>query len=124
MARFDTIGVYIITNKRYGTPYTGVTSDLVHRVGQHRAGEGSGFAAKYKCKLLVWYEVLADIRVAIQREKSIKRYSRQWKINLIEAQNPDWLDLWDEIRSAPFRGQRRSIEQVRRGEFPDSCGEP
>jgi putative endonuclease len=118
MPRFDTIAVYIITDRRYGVLYTGVTSDLVHRVSQHRVGEGSSFTAKYNCKRLVWFEVHADMRVAIQRETSIKRYLRQWKINLIEAENPDWLDLWGAIRPGPLPGQRRTIEQVRRGEAP------
>jgi putative endonuclease len=118
MARFDTIAVYVMTDRRYGVLYTGVTSDLVHRISQHRVGEGSLFTRKYNCTLLVWYEVHADMRVAIQRETSIKRYPRAWKINLIEAENPDWIDLWDSIRPGPSPGQRRSIEDVRRG-LPD-----
>ena len=88
----------------------------VKRVSQHRASEGSQFAAKYNCKRLAWYEIHEDINVAIQREKSIKRYSRAWKINLIEAMNPDWMDLWEEIRPQPLPGERRTIDELRRGD--------
>ncbi len=115
MARFDTIAVYMMTDRRYGVLYTGVTSDLVYRVSQHRAGEGAAFTHKYNCARLVWYEVHADMAVAIQRETSIKRYLRQWKIDLIEAENPDWLDLWENIRPQPLPGERRTIDEVRRG---------
>ena len=118
MARFDTIAVYIMTDKRYGVLYSGVTSDLVARVSKHRVSEFEGFAAKYRCTRLVWCEIHKDMKVAIQRETSIKRYSRQWKINLIEATNPGWNDLWGEIVPGPLPGQWRSIEEVRRGEFP------
>jgi putative endonuclease len=115
MARFDTIAVYMMTDRRYGVLYTGVTSDLVFRVSQHRSGEGSSFTRTYKCSRLVWYEVHADMRVAIQRETSIKRYPRQWKLNLINGQNPDWIDLWDSIRPGPMAGERRTIAEVRDG---------
>ena len=115
LARFDTIAVYMITDRRYGVLYLGVTSDLVHRVSQHRAGEGFAFTRKYNCARLVWYEVHADMRIAIQRETSLKRYLRRWKENLIAESNPDWNDLWDEIRPGPFPGQRISIEELRRG---------
>jgi putative endonuclease len=120
MARFDTIAVYIVTDRRYGALYTGVTSDLVSRVSQHRVGEACAFTRKYNCTRLVWYEVHSDMRMAIQRETSIKRYARQWKINLIEAMNPDWNDLWDAVRLGPLPGQRISIEAIRRGERPGS----
>lgn len=116
MGRFETCAVYIMTDGRYGVLYTGVTAYLLKRIGEHRAGEGSQFTTKYNCKRLAWYELHEDINVAIQREKSIKRYPRAWKINLIESKNPDWLDLWDEIRPQPLPGQRRSIEELRRGD--------
>ena len=119
MARFDTIAVYIMTDRRYGLLYTGVTSDLVRRVSEHRAGEGSAFSTKYNCKTLVWYELHEDMNVAIQREKSIKRYLRQWKITLIEQTNPDWLDLWSEIRPGPAAGDWLSVEELRRGKNQD-----
>ncbi len=123
MARFDTIAVYMMTDRRYGVLYTGVSSDLVFRISQHRAGEGSEFTRKYNCKRLIWYEIHDDVRVAIQREKSIKRYPRQWKINLIEAENPDWLDLWESILPRPLPEERRSIEGLRRGEGRDPSRE-
>jgi putative endonuclease len=124
MARFDTIAVYMMTDRRYGVLYTGVSSDLVFRVSQHRIGEGSEFTRKYNCKRLVWYEVHDDMRVAIQRETSIKRYPRQWKINLIETENPDWLDLWESILPGPLPEERRSIDEVVRGEARDPGEEP
>ena len=123
MGRFRTVAVYIVTDKRYGTLYTGVTAYLVERTSRHRTGEGSRFAAKYKCTRLVWYEIHEDIKVAIQREKSIKRYPRQWKVNLIETQNPGWNDLWSEIVPKPLLGQWRSVDEIRRGEFPKGSDE-
>ncbi len=98
MARFDTIAVYLMASKPRGVLYIGVTSDLVDRVARHRAGEASSFTKRYWCRRLVWYEVHADMRVAIQRETSLKRYLRDWKINLIESENPSWRDLWNDIK--------------------------
>ena len=115
MARFDTIAVYMMTDRRYGVLYLGVTSDLLHRVSQHRVGEGCAFTRKYNCTRLAWYEIHADMRVAIQRETSLKRYPRRWKENLIAESNPDWNDLWDAIRPGPLPGQRIGIEELRRG---------
>ena len=89
--------VYIMASKPRGTIYTGVTSDLVPRVQQHREGVFPGFTSKYGVKLLVWYEEFADIRDAIQREKTIKHWVRQWKIDLVENENPKWEDLWGRI---------------------------
>jgi putative endonuclease len=89
--------VYIMANKRNGTLYTGVTSDLVGRVWQHRIGAARGFTSRYGCKLLVWYEVGGDMEQAILREKQIKAGSRARKLTLIESMNPDWRDLWTEI---------------------------
>ncbi len=124
MARFDTIAVYIMTDRRYGVLYAGVTSDLVDRVSRHRAGEGGTFTSKYNCNRLVWYEVHADMRVAIQREKSIKRYLRAWKIKLIETDNPGWNDLWSNIRPGPLPGEWLSIEELRRGVNRDPRDKP
>lgn len=93
--------VYILASKRNGTLYTGVTSDLVARIWQHRNEIHSGFTQKYGCKLLVWYETHDDIAAAIEREKKLKRWQRKWKLELIEAQNPDWRDLWDELNAGP-----------------------
>ena len=88
--------VYIMANRRNGAVYTGVTSDLIKRVWQHREGQG-GFTKRYDCKMLVWYEVGGDMTGAIAREKQIKSGSRAKKLALIEAMNPEWADLWDEI---------------------------
>ena len=85
---------YILASKPRGTLYIGVTNGLIFRVEQHRAGTGSAFTYKYRVHVLVWYEQLASARDAIQREKSLKRYNRAWKINLIERTNPHWLDLY------------------------------
>ena len=86
--------VYMVANKRNGTIYTGVTSDLIKRVSQHREGKMPGFTKRYDCKLLVWYEQFGEMLGAIARERQIKAGSRQKKIELIEAANPDWQDLF------------------------------
>jgi len=80
-----------------GVIYTGVTSDLVERVRKHKCGEYKGFTAKYKAKNLVWFELHPNIVLAIQREKSLKRYRREWKMKLIESFNPTWMDLYEKI---------------------------
>src|ERR1700733_8624488 len=85
--------VYLLTNKPYGTIYTGVTSNLIQRVYQHKEGFVDGFTKKYDLHQLVYYEVHVDINEAILREKRIKRWHRQWKINLIEQSNPLWSNL-------------------------------
>ncbi len=89
--------VYIMTNRKCGTLYTGVTSDLIQRCHQHREGLVDGFTKRYGLKQLVWYEAHEDMMVAIQREKNIKHWSRQWKIELIEKLNPHWDDLYEAI---------------------------
>lgn len=91
------IAVYILANRKNGTLYTGVTSNLLNRMWEHREGIHEGFAKKWGCTRLVWFEQHDLISEAIRREKSIKVYRRQNKINLIEAINPDWKDLWFEI---------------------------
>jgi len=93
--------VYILTSQRNGTLYVGVTSDLVRRVWQHREGETSGFTKRYSVKTLVWFELHDDIEAAIMREKTIKKWRRKWKLELIEAANPDWKDLYPEISGFP-----------------------
>lgn len=87
------IAVYIMANRRNGTTYTGVTSDLLQRVWQHRAGVTPGFAADHGCKTLVWYEQHESMIEAIIREKAIKKWRRGWKLALIEKTNPQWRDL-------------------------------
>jgi putative endonuclease len=89
--------VYILASKRNGKLYTGVTSNLVQRVWQHREGEQEGFSKHYGYKLLVYYELLEHMELAIAREKQIKGGSRKKKLDLIEAMNPDWNDLYETI---------------------------
>jgi putative endonuclease len=89
--------VYIVANRRNGTLYTGVTSNLPQRVWLHRTGALPGFTRRYGCKMLVWYEVRETMLDAIGREKQIKSGSRKKKLALIEALNPTWRDLYGEI---------------------------
>jgi putative endonuclease len=89
--------VYILTNRANGTLYTGVTARLSERIRQHREGRGSLFTRRYGLKRLVWYEHHADIRDAIQRETSLKRWRRAWKVRLILYMNPDWDDLYETL---------------------------
>ena len=93
----NTYFVYIMTNRPRGVLYTGVTHDLVNRAFQHRNALIPGFTTRYNVKTLVWFEAFGDIHEAIAREKRIKRWRRAWKIELIEQNNPGWLDLWYEI---------------------------
>ena len=86
-----------MANKRNGTIYTGVTSNLVQRVYQHRNGLVEGFSKRHGCKLLVWFEMAEMMGTAIGREKQIKAGSRLKKLALIEGMNPDWKDLYDGI---------------------------
>jgi predicted GIY-YIG superfamily endonuclease len=89
--------VYIVANERNGTLYTGVTSNLHQRAYQHREGLLPGFTARYGCKTLVWFELHERMGEAIAREKQIKAGSRRKKLALIEALNPTWRDLYDEL---------------------------
>ena len=86
--------VYIMASRRNGTLYTGVTASLTRRVHDHRDGSGSEFTRRYDCRLLVWYERYDRIVDAIAREKQIKAGSRRAKLALIEAMNPNWIDLY------------------------------
>jgi len=86
--------VYVLASERNGTLYVGVTSDLIKRVQEHREGLVAGFTRKYGVKTLVYWELHHDINEAILREKRIKRWQRKWKLELIEAANPQWRDLW------------------------------
>ena len=89
--------VYIMTNRPRGTLYIGVTGDLVQRVWQHRTHAAPGFTDRYNLERLVWFEAHGEPGVAIQREKSLKRWYRRWKIELVEKTNPGWRDMWGEI---------------------------
>ena len=85
---------YILASKRNGTLYVGVTSDLLKRVWEHKNKAVDGFTQKYGVHQLVYYELHNDMVAAITREKQLKKWNRQWKINLIEAENPEWRDLY------------------------------
>ena len=89
--------VYILTNKRNGTLYTGVTSDIVKRIYEHKKSITKGFSVRYDCKSLVFYELHDSMDSAITREKQIKAGSRKKKLQLIESMNPEWRDLYDTI---------------------------
>jgi len=89
--------VYILFNQRNGTLYTGVTADLTKRVWQHKEKVGKGFTNKYGVDKLGYYEIFGDIRLAIEREKQIKGGSRKKKLELIEKDNSEWKDLYDEL---------------------------
>ncbi len=89
--------VYILASKRNGTLYTGVTSNLIQRVWQHKNDFVQGFTKQYGVHRLVWYEVHPTMVSAIAREKAIKEWQRNWKVALIEAMNPNWLELYEEI---------------------------
>ena len=89
--------VYIMANRRNGTLYTGVTSNLPQRAYQHRESLISGLTARYGCNLLVWYEVFDEMIPAIAREKQIKGRSRENKLALIEKLHPSWRDLYEDI---------------------------
>ena len=89
--------VYILASDRNGTLYTGVTSDLVKRIWEHKNGSNEGFTKKYAVHILVWYEQHETMESAISREKVIKKWERDWKLRLIEESNPEWRDLYPNI---------------------------
>ena len=89
--------VYILANERNGTLYVGVTSDLVKRIWEHKNDLIEGFTKRYKVHNLVWYEMHDNMDAAIEREKNMKEWKRDWKIKLIEKDNPHWNDLYDSI---------------------------
>jgi putative endonuclease len=89
--------VYILSNKFNGTLYVGVTTNLVKRIWEHKEGLAEGFTKKYGIKYLVYFEAHIDVENAIKREKRLKDWKRQWKLDLINKNNPDWNDLYQEI---------------------------
>ena len=89
--------VYIMTNRRNGTLYVGVTTDLVARIHQHRESMLDGFTKRYGLQMLAYYEWHGDVLSAIRREKLVKRWHREWKLRLIESVNPYWRDLWFDL---------------------------
>ena len=90
--------VYILASERNGTLYIGVTSNLPQRIWQHREGLVEGFTKRYSVKMLVWYEMHESIESAIMREKALKKWRREWKLELIEQSNAQWRDLWDAVK--------------------------
>ena len=101
MRTFDPT-VYILASRYRGALYTGVTSDLLGRIHQHRSGTFDGYAKRRGIASLVWFERYEDIEIAIRREKTVKRWPRQWKFNMIEEENPDWDDLAVDFRLEPL----------------------
>jgi putative endonuclease len=95
--------VYIITNKPYGTLYIGVTGNLINRITQHREKAFEGLSKDYGLRRLVWFEDFGDVHAAIQREKTMKKWRRDWKINLIEQPNPLRNDLFPQSFAAASR---------------------
>ena len=89
--------VYILAHRRYGVLYTGVTSDLIARIWQHRTHATPGFTSKFHVNNMVWYELHDGMQSAIAREKQVKKWRREWKVALIEKENAEWKDLWPRI---------------------------
>jgi putative endonuclease len=89
--------VYLLASRRHGTLYLGVTNDLVRRVHEHKTKAIPGFTERYDVDRLVWFEMYDDPPMAITRERALKKWRRDWKIRLIEEQNPEWHDLFPEI---------------------------
>jgi putative endonuclease len=100
--------VYLLTNRSHGTFYVGVTSDLIARLYQHRAGTFDGFTKRYGIWRLVWFEVHETMDSAILREKQVKRWARQWKYDLVNAVNPTWRDLAEDFGFAPLPVARKA----------------
>jgi putative endonuclease len=91
--------VYMVASERNGTLYVGMTNDLCRRVYEHREGLIPGFTVKYGVKMLVWYEPYPTALEAIAHEKRLKRWKREWKLDLIETMNPDWRDLYETLNA-------------------------
>ena len=89
--------VYLLASKKYGTLYIGVTSDIVRRIHEHKSKVVAGFSKRYSVDRLVWFEIYDDPVTAIEREKELKKWRREWKIRLIEKQNPERIDLYPQI---------------------------
>ncbi len=89
--------VYILCSQKYGTLYVGITIDIAKRVAIHKSGLVPGFTKQYSVNKLVYFEIHEDKEEALKREKTLKKWRRDWKINLIERDNPQWLDLYQEL---------------------------
>ena len=90
--------IYILASQRNGTLYIGVTSNLIKRVFEHKNDLGDGFTKEYSVHTLVHYELYDEMTIAIEREKQLKNWKRKWKLELIEKNNPTWIDLYDDIK--------------------------
>ena len=90
--------VYILASGKNGTLYIGVTSNLIQRIWQHKNNQVKGFTEKYHVHMLVYFEQYETMEFAITREKQLKKWNRDWKINLIEQNNSSWQDLWESIQ--------------------------
>ena len=99
--------VYILASGKHGTLCIGVTSDLLGRLHQHREGLIKGFTTRYGVHRLIHFEIFDDMRAAIAREKQLKKWNRDWKLNLIEASNPAWVDLAEGLGFSPVIAKRR-----------------
>ncbi len=108
--------VYLMASRKHGTLYVGVTSNLMQRVHQHRTKALPGFAADHDVSHLVWFEFHETMENAIIREKRIKRWNRDWKIGLIERENPDWLDLATQFGFEPVQNlNKKPFRHAREG---------
>ncbi len=109
--------VYLLARASHSTLYTGVTSNLIQRIEQHRSGAIKGFTARWGIKRLVWFEMHDDMEAAIRREKQVKRWARQWKYDLIAKGNPTWRDLAEDLSFAPLalHENRQAPGQARGG---------
>ncbi len=89
--------VYLLSSQKNGTLYIGVTSNLIRRIREHKEGKVEGFTKKYKIDKLVYYEVYGEVGMALYREKQLKKWKREWKLDLVEKENPNWKDLFDSL---------------------------
>ncbi|MGE5894097.1 MAG: GIY-YIG nuclease family protein [bacterium] len=103
-----TFYVYMLCNRRNGTLYVGVTSELIKRIYEHKNDLVDGFTRKYAVHSLVWYEMHENAEAALAREKQIKKWKRQWKLELIEKDNPHWKDLYEDMINTGFSCFRRN----------------
>ena len=100
LERRPLIAAYMMASRPLGVIYIGMTANLYERVRQHRDGACNGFTRERGCQMLVWYETFERVTSAIRREKALKRWNRAWKMQLIEARNPDWVDLYPFLSEA------------------------
>jgi putative endonuclease len=115
--------VYLLASKKHGTLYLGVTNDIVRRVYEHRTKAVAGFTARYGIDKLVWFEIYDDPLTAIAREKELKKWRRDWKIRLIEEENPGWVDLYPGIFKLTFGAMDSGLARRRapRNDEPIIC---